>query len=57
MRAAVHNTPIQFRANSAIVDAAYQKARHEGMSLSELIRSALRREVSEYLNCQTGGCA
>lgn len=43
----VHNTPVHFRANHALVAAAEEKARREGMSLSELLRHAVRREVRE----------
>lgn len=43
----VHDMPVSFRVNSAIAEAAAKKAEQEGMSLSELIRHALRREVKK----------
>jgi hypothetical protein len=46
MRSAVHNVPVQFRANMRLLTAARAKADREGMSLSELMRSALRREIA-----------
>jgi predicted HicB family RNase H-like nuclease len=42
----VQNTPVRFRANDRLLAAALAKAEREGMSLSELMRAALRREVS-----------
>jgi predicted HicB family RNase H-like nuclease len=45
MRSPVHDVPVAFRANSRLLAAAQDKARREGMSLSEFMRSALRREV------------
>lgn len=47
MRNNVHNSMIRFRANDALMAAAAEKARREGMSLSELMRHALRKEVRE----------
>ncbi|QHD65767.1 hypothetical protein GS397_00895 [Sphingobium yanoikuyae] len=47
MRGNVHDTAVRFRANNALIVAATQKARREGMSLSELLRHALRKEVRE----------
>ena len=47
MRTDVHNTAVRFRANDALVAAAVEKARREGMSLSELLRHAVRKEVRE----------
>ena len=47
MRVSVHDCTLRFRANEALVAAAEQKARREGMSLSELIRHALRRELRD----------
>jgi len=40
-----HNAAVHFRVNRGILAAAEAKARDEGMSLSELLRQALRREV------------
>lgn len=45
MRAQLHDTPVRFRVNHALIAAAETKARNEGMSLSELLRQAVRREV------------
>lgn len=45
MSALVHDTPVKFRVNNAILVKAQAKASSEGMSLSELMRSALRREL------------
>ncbi len=45
MRAQVHTTRTAFRINSALLAEAESKARREGMSLSELMRHALRKEV------------
>lgn len=39
--------PISFRVNSAIVEAAVKKTEAEGMSISELLRHALRKELKE----------
>jgi hypothetical protein len=47
MRAQIHTTVVQFRANQALLAAAHEKARREGMSLSELLRHALRRELKD----------
>ena len=47
MRGQVHNSLVRFRANEALVAEAEAKARAEGMTLSELIRQAVRREVRE----------
>jgi|GEM_PF-1512029 len=47
MRSYVHDVPVHFRANARLLAAAQAKAQREGMSLSELLRSALRREVME----------
>jgi len=46
MRSSVQNVPVQFRANVRLMTAARAKADREGMSLSELMRSALRREIA-----------
>ena len=47
MRGNVHNTAVRVRANDALIAAATEKARREGMSLSELLRHAVRKEVRE----------
>lgn len=47
MRSNVHDTMARFRVNEALLSAAEEKARREGMSLSELMRHALRRELRE----------
>jgi len=47
MRAAVHDVPVSFRASAAIIAAAETKARRQGMSLSEFMRAAIRREVKD----------
>ncbi|SEQ47403.1 ribbon-helix-helix protein, CopG family [Sphingobium sp. YR768] len=47
MQGQVHNSWVKFRANDALVAQAALKARREGMSLSELMRHALRKEVRE----------
>lgn len=43
----VHGALARFRVNEELLAAAEEKARREGMSLSELMRHALRREVRE----------
>lgn len=43
----VHNKTVQFRVNDALIAAAVAKARRDGMSLSELLRHAVRRELRE----------
>ncbi|WP_165363550.1 hypothetical protein [Sphingobium cupriresistens] len=45
MRENVHDTAVRFRANNSLIAAASLKAQREGMSLSELMRHALRKEV------------
>lgn len=45
MSGLVHDVPVRFRVNNAILAKAQAKAVAEGMSLSELMRSALRREL------------
>ena len=47
MRSQVHDSTVQFRANQSLLAEAEAKARREGMSLSELLRHALRRELKE----------
>lgn len=46
MAANVHNTQVRFRANDGLLTRAAEKARRDGMSLSELMRAALRRELA-----------
>lgn len=45
MRQEVHNTLARFRINDALLASANERARLDGMSLSEFIRAAIRREV------------
>lgn len=45
MAGAIHDIPVRIRINSALLSKAQAKAIDEGMSLSELFRSALRREL------------
>ena len=47
MSAQVHDMTVRFRANNSLVASAAEKARREGMTLSELLRAALRREIRE----------
>jgi len=47
MRAPVHDSVVRFRAPASIIALAEAKARREGMSLSELLRNALRRELKD----------
>lgn len=47
MRQAVHDERIYVRLNHALLAAAEERARREGMSVSELARAALRRELRE----------
>lgn len=44
-RLPVHDTAVGFRVNEALLAAAENHARREGMTLSELLRHALRREI------------
>ncbi|KQS04525.1 hypothetical protein ASG11_09910 [Sphingomonas sp. Leaf357] len=46
-RSFVHDGKVHFRANSDLIARAEAFADREGMSLSELIRAALRRELRE----------
>ena len=43
----IHNAPVNFRVNQAILAKAQAKAEREGMSLSEFLRHALRNELKE----------
>lgn len=45
MRANNHDSVVRFRANARLVASADSYARSQGMSLSELLRQALRREL------------
>jgi hypothetical protein len=45
MQAGIHNQTAHFRINGALLQAAAEKARREGMSFSEMMRAAVRREV------------
>ena len=47
MKPAIFNSPIQFYAPAAMAAAARDKAREEGRTLSEVMRSALRRELAD----------
>ena len=46
-REPVHDAAFRFRVNEALLAAAEVRARQDGMTLSELIRHALRREIRE----------
>jgi predicted DNA binding CopG/RHH family protein len=41
-----HNQTAKFRVNDALLRAAREKASQQGMTLPELMRSALRRELA-----------
>lgn len=47
MRKNVHDKPVRFRVNAGLLAQAELRAQREGMSLSELIRAAVREKVSE----------
>lgn len=47
MQTIVHDQTARFRVSSTLLEAANAKARREGMSLSEMMRAALRREVRD----------
>jgi hypothetical protein len=47
LRAPVYDTAARFRVNEAMLAAAQERARLQGMTVSELFRHALRRELSE----------
>jgi len=47
MSTSVHDHVVRFRVNRALVARAEQSARAEGMTLSEFIRLALRRELKD----------
>jgi len=46
-RVTVHDRAITFRANAAMVASATDRARREGMTLAEFLRSAVRRELKD----------
>lgn len=46
-RAPVHDAAIRFRVNEALLAQAESCARRNGMTVSELLRNALRRELRE----------
>jgi hypothetical protein len=46
MRFPVHDVPVHFRASSGLIAVAQLTAQREGMSLSELLRAPLRREIT-----------
>lgn len=45
LRPSVHNSAIRFRASDSLIAGARAKAKRDGMSFSELMRAALRREL------------
>lgn len=47
MRSSVHDSLIRCRMNEVLAAQAAEVARREGMTLSELVRQAVRREVRE----------
>jgi antitoxin component of RelBE/YafQ-DinJ toxin-antitoxin module len=47
MRPGVFDAVVRFRVNERLIAQAEAKARRQGMTRSELIRQALRREVLE----------
>lgn len=47
MRVHTHDAVVRFRANARLVATAESRAREQGMSLSEFLRHALRRELRE----------
>ena len=47
MRGHVHNAAVRFRISYDLLTAATNKARREGMSLSELLRHAVRNAVKD----------
>jgi antitoxin component of RelBE/YafQ-DinJ toxin-antitoxin module len=51
-RASVHDAAARFRVNEALLAAAQKRARLQGMTMSELFRHALRRELAEAATCR-----
>lgn len=47
MKAGIHTEIATFRVNDALLSAAANRARKNGMTLSEFMRAALRRELRE----------
>jgi predicted HicB family RNase H-like nuclease len=47
MRNQVHDSAIRCRVSEALLAKAIAKAEREGMSLSELVRAALRKELRQ----------
>lgn len=45
MAASIHNSLARFRVNDVLLASAVEKAARDGLTLSELIRTAIRREV------------
>ena len=45
MSGLIHDVPVRFRVSNVLLARAQAKAQNEGLSLSELMRSALRREL------------
>ena len=45
MRCQIHNKPVQFRVNDGLLAKARERAVQDGMSLSELVRLALRNQL------------
>lgn len=45
MRVEIHNKLARFRVNEDLIALAMDKAHQDGMTLSEFIRAAIRREV------------
>lgn len=45
MSGLIHDVPVRFRLSNTLLAKAQAKATAEGMSVSELMRSALRREL------------
>lgn len=43
----LQNTSLRIRVNGALIAAANERARQQGMSLSEFMRSALRQQLSK----------
>jgi len=47
MRRLVHDAEVYFRVNQRVLEDAERKARDSGMSLSEFVRHAIRKELKE----------
>ena len=46
MKPSVHDGVVKFRVNEALLAQVVTHARREGMTLSELVRAAIRRELN-----------